>query len=533
MNFQYSRSDGEYWDERIFADAIDPYAFRFSSCEGTTTPVRGVPCYDVDWLDPALMRGEGPQEAQDFLFGDETGQTIYTQFSADAVMSGDLFELPAGAVGVALGAHYRDDEIEDTPGEITLADNAWGSSGAGITAGSDTTQAIFGEAVIPLLADLPAVQSLTATVSGRYTDVKSYGSGETYKVGLNWAVNDQFRFRATNGTSFRTPALFELYLADQTSFAGQRNVDPCINWESNQDAGLITDRVANNCAADGVPGDHGGSGGSATVVTGGGLGVLEAETSEASTVGFVFTPRGVDLRMAIDYFEITVEDQVDQLGEGAIVNGCYSSEFFPDEPLCDLFTRNPSTGEGANLIDTVTDSFINVNEQTNRGIDLNVDYFHDFGAFDLLLSGRFSYQLEDTVSLLGGDERDDNGEAGSPKLVGDIGATFTRGDWSLYYGIDYIGETSNVDSFGDQSQTYLGDPAVYKLETEATIYHNVSVNRDLGSVSLRLGLSNVFDEHPPAVSGPSGEYSRVGYSAFYSQYDWLGRRAFINVTKTF
>ena len=36
-------------------------------------------------------------------------------------------------------------------------------------------------------------------------------SDTTYKVGLNWKINDNFRFRANTGTSFRTPALFELY----------------------------------------------------------------------------------------------------------------------------------------------------------------------------------------------------------------------------------------------------------------------------------------------------------------------------------
>mgnify|MGYP000712387472 CR=1 FL=1 len=60
--------------------------------------------------------------------------------------------------------------------------------------------------------------------------VDSYGDDTTYKVGLNWQITDSWRFRATQGTSFRTPALYELYLADQTSFIGQRFIDPCINW---------------------------------------------------------------------------------------------------------------------------------------------------------------------------------------------------------------------------------------------------------------------------------------------------------------
>ena len=85
-------------------------------------------------------------------------------------------------------------------------------------AGDDSTVAVFGEVDLPLLADMALVQQLDFNASARYTDVDSFGDDETtYKVGLNWALNDQIRVRSTFGTSFRTPALFELHLADQTS----------------------------------------------------------------------------------------------------------------------------------------------------------------------------------------------------------------------------------------------------------------------------------------------------------------------------
>ena len=534
-SLQFSRSDGEYWNERVFDDAISPYQFSVGSCAGTVTPVRGANCVDVNWLSPSLLSGNPTPEERAFLFGEETGTTVYEQLSFEGVVSGDLFTLPAGPVGVAVGVHYRTDEITDTPGEITLANNAWGSSGAGITAGDDTTQAIFGEAVIPLLAGQPLAEELTLTVSGRYTDVESYGTGDTYKVGLNWAINDLVRLRATHGTSFRTPALFELYLADQTSFSGQRNVDPCINWQDNLDAGNITQRIASNCAADGIPDDHSGAGSSATIVTGGGLGVLEAETSESTTFGVIFTPSFINLRVAVDYFEIEMENQVDQLGANRIVSGCYNSDDFANEPLCDLFTRNPNSGNGANLITEVRDSFINVNSQINRGIDINADYFHEFGFGDLTVNSRVAIQLEDQVDLLGGNVEDTNGEAGNPELVGELNFNFVRGDWSAFWGMRYVGQTSNFDSYydGNSSQTYLGNDVVYKLRTEAVVYHSASIAREFDTVNIRAGVSNIFDEHPPAVTTISGEYSTVGTSAFYSQYDWMGRRFYVNFSKTF
>jgi outer membrane receptor protein involved in Fe transport len=70
------------------------------------------------------------------------------------------------------------------------------------------------------------------------------------------------------------------------------------------------------------------------------------------------------------------------------------------------------------------------------------------------------------------------------------------------------------------------------------VYHAASISRDFEDQGLKflVGVSNVFDEEPPQLStiGAVGtEVSTIGNSAFYSQYDWLGRRYFLNVTKTF
>ena len=266
--------------------------------------------------------------------------------------------------------------------------------------------------------------------------------------------------------------------------------------------------------------------------------MLEAETSEANTIGLVVTPDAINLRLAIDYFEIEVNDQVDQLGAGRIVSGCYSSDDFANEPLCDLFTRNRDAGINPPfLINTVRDSFININNQTNRGVDVNADYFHDFAFGSLTVNGRVSVQLEDKINLLGGVTEDNNGEAGDPEIVGDLNFTFERGDWSAFWGMRYVGQTSNHDEYFESNARtrYLGEDVVYKLRTEAVVYHSVSLARELADygVNIRGGVSNLFDEQPPAVTTISGQYSTVGTSAFYSQYDWLGRRFFVNVTKTF
>ena len=206
--------------------------------------------------------------------------------------------------------------------------NAWGSSSAGLTKGRKTTRAVFGELAIPLLKDQPFAEAVDLSLSARLTDVDVYGSDTTYKAGLGWQITPEFRVRSTYGTSFRAPALFELFLDSQTSFIGQRAIDPCINWAGNLANGAISQRIADNCAADGIPGHYAGAVSSATIFESGNIGNLEAETSKAFNVGAVWSPSFADFRVSVDYFKIEIEDQITQLGAGNILFGCYNSDNF-------------------------------------------------------------------------------------------------------------------------------------------------------------------------------------------------------------
>ena len=383
---QYSHNKGQYSQDVILADAVNSADGRSdfgtfglgkanslprdtASCAGLTTPISKRKCVDVNWMSPDFLAGKYTPEEQAFLFDTETGKTIYKQLAIEGSVSGDLFKLPAGTVGAAFGVAYRRDEINDTPGPITRAGNIWGASTAGITAGKDKTKEIYGELSVPLLKNLPFAQSLNLSLSGRYTDVNSYGSDETYKIGLNWQIIPSVRLRATRGTSFRAPALFELYKNRETSFLSQRTIDPCIRWQANLTAGTLSQRVADNCRAAGIPGAYTGAGASATITSGGGVGTLQAETSKATTYGVIWTPKFANLKLAVDYFDIQVNDEITQLGAARIVSACYRSLSFPTDPLCSLFKRGPS-----NLITDVTDNYLNIAKQVNRGLDVTMNY---------------------------------------------------------------------------------------------------------------------------------------------------------------
>lgn len=545
LSFQYSYGEGEYVDDQVLQDALELPFFRTGSCVGQVAPISGRPCVDIDWFDPGFLNGNTPQAYRDYLFDTEVGKTEYTQWSVEGFISGDVFEMPAGTAAVALGFQYKDDEIEDVPGPITLAGNGWGASAAGITAGDDSTTAFFGEVELPLLADKPLVDRLDFTGSVRLTDVDSYGSDTTYKVGLNWSIAPDYRVRSTFGTSFRAPALYELFLANETSFISARNSDPCINWGSGLANGEISQRTADNCAADGLAPDHLFTV-SPTVVTGGGAGVLKAETSEAFTFGVIWQPSFTELSLSVDYFDIEVEDEVDIIGAQRIVAGCYESAFFPDEPLCDLFDRSAPTDPLPNAILQIRDSYINVALQKVRGMDVAARWVTDMPGIGgtLTVDTQHTFSFEDTVALFDETKEDLAGEAGHPEWVGNLNLTLDREQWSFFWGINYISSTNNFASFGRNTVNYVfgsasqagGDVVEIDLKAEDVMYHSFSASYSFGDGFIaRLGAANVFDELPPRLTsqGTGNEVTVLGQVAFYSQYDWLGRRFFLNVSKEF
>lgn len=559
---QYSHNKGLYSQEQILQDALDESSFQTASCVGKITPISHKQCIDLPWLDPNFLFGQLTPEQAAFLFQWETGKTIYKQISAEASMTGNLVDLPAGPVGVAFGATARRDSIVDTPGAITLAGNAWGASESGITAGHEITAEAYGEIQVPILKDRPFFRDLSFSGAARVTDVKavqaSTGITEnnngnwTYKLGGNWAVSSWLRFRGTYGTSFRAPALFEEFKANETSFVNARTIDPCVNVAFNLQQGNIDQRIADNCAAAGIPSNYAGGSITATVFSQGGIGQLTPETSTAKTASVILTPTfsflpKTHLSLAVDYFDIRVKGEISQLGAQNIVFGCFDSPTFPNDPLCSLFDRG-TNGTDPFAISNVHDKFINIADQRNKGLDFTgviQQNLGRWGSFNFLANA--TYQLKDEITLLPGSPSvSNNGDIGDPKFVGDFNFTWKpHGGWTVFWGAELFGPASNERKFEErhggslcQTSVIWGNFCVV-VKVPATWYHAVSVTKDFGSqqhrLELTLGIRNLFDKKPPRVStiGGGGLPTEIGPVVGTSQYDFLGRRVFFNISKKF
>ena len=535
VSYQSSRSDGRYGGDALYSDSVTDQYRLSGSCAGTTSSVRGVPCVDIPWLDPQFLAGNISEEVSDYMFGWEEGNTLYTQQSLEAFISGDLFELPAGYAAAVFGASYRKDEINDVPSQAAQNKNLLNATTAGITAGKDNTSSLYTEFRIPLLRDIPLFNALDLDLSARYTDVDSYGDDTTFKVSVNWKISKEWRLRTSRGTSFRSPALYELYLSDQKSVFGQRNIDPCINWGEKIATGA-SQNLAANCAADGIAADFIGAASPATIYSGGGDGVLKAETSISKNIGLIWSPSFTDLNVSVDYFSIDIANEVTKLSAEAIVNRCYESVSFSTDKLCDLFERDTQT-QG---ISEVRNSFINIATQTNRGYDFALNYNIDTRWGILSFDTQHTIQVESARALFADEVEDTNGQFGDPKHVASYDVTLKQKDWSLNWHINYIGAVSNLAAYiekeGKDTATSRGVEYDIVAGSDSVLYHSFSFAYQLKEYNTKVlfGLANAFDKKPPQVTTLNlGEYSNQGKSAFYSQYDWRGRRAFVNISYDF
>ena len=520
LDFVTSKSEGTYGSLEIL-----------NSLSGDWFETDDAPTYDP--FDPGALSGQDTSW-HSAVSSFEEGETTYEQSVLTGIVTGPVFELPAGEVLLALGAEWREFSIDDQPSEGSINGDLWGKTSALVTKGEDNVVELFGEVEVPILAGQPLAEELSINGSFRTFEYDSYGSDDVYKVGLNWQITPQFRVRGTQGTSYRAPALYELFLGNQTSFAGQFSIDPCVNWA---DPANTNEVLRANCEAAGIPGDYSPVAPSAEIITGGGRDVLEAETSEATTVGFVWTPTFVDLSLAIDYFEITVEDQVGRLGAAAILGGCYGAQNFPNA-FCDLFERAAGTDPVVPYaILTVNDSFLNINEQTTEGIDITARYERSFDFGDVVGELQATRTLEDVSFLFDADSEsgfdvdDFNGTIGDPEWVANGRVTLERGDFTYSWLFDYVGETSNAVLFDDLEFSYLNREATRIYEAEMRFYHDVSVQWAGDKVTITGGISNLFDEDPPIIS--TGTATRRGNVPLVGQYDLRGRTAFLRATKRF
>ncbi len=519
----HARSDADYTQQSFLTDRLS------QSLNVVSNGAGGFRCVDTSngcvaapALTSAVIAGNLPQAWKDYVFVPVTGNTLYTETTANFSFDGPLFSLPHGDVRGAFGAEWRRSKIDDTPSIHSINNNLYNLTSSTPTRGTDSVRELFGEIEVPVLSGVTGAEELTFNASARWTDYRSYGSDETWKLGGLWTPVKWLSVRASYGTSYRAPALFEQFLGATSGFLSNQ-VDPCNNWGNDPGTPL-----AQNCASEGLAPDYYSTQSVAVINGGGAAAGLKAETSKNFTGGIVLQPELPgwfgDLSFAADYFNIEVNNGVSRAGGANILDLCYNNpNFRAGGGFCRLVDpRNPT-----NNALTVYDSYVNLAMDKVRGYDFTLRYTRDVGPGTLRANVQVTHFTEQSNKLFADDELVDyNGTLNTPSYTGTFDLVYSWNKWRARYGLEWVDSMQSYDYYGLDKET-----SIYKFDVPSYFTHSVSAEYTGDKWSVIAGVRNLRNETPPMIS--SGAYNRVGNAPLYSGYDYVGRTYFVNVSKSF
>lgn len=477
----------------------------------------GEKCIHYPRLTAAVIDGDLPQEFRDYIFQTTVGNTKFYESIQSLIMTGPLFNLPAGEVQAAVGLEHRLSQINDQPDDNSIRGNIDGSTSAVVTIGKDHVSEIYTEIEVPILSEQPFAETLSVNTSFRYTDYDSYGSDETYKLGMIYSPTDWISFRAAQGTSFRAPALFEQFQGATSGFLANSN-DPCNSYGTNPNS----ERAA-NCSSEGLPPTFSATSSIVVISEGGAEAGLKAETSKNLTYGIIFTPQisdTTDFSMTVDYFDIEISNGVEKAGATQILSRCYDdSDFLSDGGYCRLVSRNAANNNQL----TVSNPYTNISTDIARGIDvdLTLDQELPLGTFltDITMTRYYAQERK----LFEGDLLEEfNGGLNKPKYGATANIAYKLDNWKLTYGIEWVSGMSGYKEAKQNPETSTRD-----LEVPSYFEHRISLRYQADNWKTIFGVRNLTNETPPEISaGPI--FARVGNSPLYSGYDYVGRELFVN-----
>ncbi|MEL7128985.1 MAG: TonB-dependent receptor, partial [Pseudomonadota bacterium] len=397
-------------------------------------------------------------ELEDFIIEFSEANRDAELTVVEGFVSGEIFELPAGPIGLAFGAQYRVQDISASFDEITQNDGFAFLIGEQAFSGSQDVYALFGEAAVPLTswADLQ--------VAVRFEDYGAEG-GTTVdpKVALLLRPTDQISLRGSYSTSFRAPSTFQL---EGQSTTLQQVSDP-LNGGANA---FVAVRALGNPD-------------------------LDPEDSQAFNVGATFEPIG-GLVFNVDYFNFEFDDAIVQTAPQSIVDAD------PDGP--DII-RSP-----AGTIIQVNNGFVNAASVETSGIDFSVRWNFDtrFGSFTPSFIGTYiiEYDLQELADgpvIDGAGNRNfTNFGSPTPELRFNAGLEYSYGP----HAFNLFGRF--IDSYSDDQNGGDTIDEDFRLDVQYSIALNEFVDRE-EAARFTIGVRNAFGARPPSVATNGGFDSRV------------------------
>jgi iron complex outermembrane recepter protein len=473
-------------------------------------------------------------ECQAYISLEAKNLTTVVQKVVEGTVTGPVVQLPAGSLDAVFGVGYRALDFDFKPDSGLQPGQVAGFNEQLPVKGKLDFKDIFAEAVIPLLRNKPGVKYLAATVGARVSDSNISGQDSSYKLTVDWTVNNVVRFRGGAQTAVRAPNVNELFAPQLNNFPTFTDSDPCNTTgpiAATYRNGSSASQVQALCAAQSAV--AGGASyvqpsGQATGITGGNPGLMP-EKSKSFTAGIVLQPTR-DLSATIDYWSIDLKEVIGAVGATTIVQRCYNRDganptYSATNEWCQLFNRDPNNGGVIGLKQLSRNQAF----QKVTGVDIGVDY-----ALSLQQMGSLRWNLlvtwneKSTSQTTAVDPINDFvGTIGSttgsaiPKWRASLSTSYSLGGLSLQMVNRYIDKMIHAN-------VVTGGSPVSNTGTAATWYHDISARYAITpSISVRAGVSNVTDQQPRLYT------PNIQANTDPSTFDVLGRRYFVGLNAKF
>jgi iron complex outermembrane receptor protein len=430
-----------------------------------------------------------------FAAANYVGPTLNSKAKSDAVdakISGDVLQLPAGAMSYAAGYQWRKEGINAQPSAALGTGDIAGLGGATPPLDKDRkVNAVFGEILVPIIKDLEGNAAI------RYDDYSDVGSTTNYFLNLRWQPVRQLLLRTAYGTGFRAPTLLDLY-QPQVFGSTEQFTDPLSGQTNLQVNGF--------------------SGGNPN---------LKPETSEQWSLGFVWQPVR-QFSFGVDWWQVKLDDIISTPSAQEVVTG-----FRNGDATYANSVRLDASGEIESL-DTFT---VNAGKAKVEGYDINANYRDSFPWGEVGVSFQGTYVDKYDQTSPGGvvfhkvaTIVDENGDPviGATDTGGVVlrwkhvlQATYGYRDWAFTLTQNYYSgyETAAQQITGNRN--FVSAQALYDLNIAYTGIKNLR---------LAIGVKNLFDKDPPPYVPVANQF-QAGYDV--SLYDPRSRFVYGSVNWKF
>jgi iron complex outermembrane receptor protein len=421
------------------------------------------------------------------LFTSSTGTNKSDGLSYDATVSGKVFELPAGDVGVAVGFEARNEKLTTNPDTAAYI----GSGGGQPLSGKRSVTSEYVELNVPIYK-FPRWGSSEVQLAGRHEHYSDFGNANKPKVGLkvrlpeNPVVN--VVVRASYSESFQAPALGLLYATQTIGFTPNLVQDPLRPQDP-----PVQQRT----------------------VTGGNPNLLP-ENAKTQYVGAVFEPTKIkNLSFSIDFFDINIKQYIVTPSATYLLSTAGRAQF-PNAIVRDNTLGNP----GPILrIESVPSNNPDA-YQRYRGIDYEAKY--DLRNTRL---GTFKFQAAATQIIKVGT---DSGLGGG--FFNNAGYNYNP-RWKAQVSTDWEYKDYGASLTGDWTSRWFNDgyTTVGWGENPYTILTGTVRYSGFWGTTISFACTNLLNNQPP----PNGRASSAGYDQGIYGAGALGRFLSVRIRKDF